>query len=176
MNYLPNRNQIKRKPVVKHLTAILVIQSFFLCSCVKELPYSEDVLSTLDMARANKKELISVLEHYSQNEKDSLKFKAACYLIANMKNHYSENKIKVVPAIVKSAFNYLDSLTKATYYSDKCLTSFEFVDTLHKVLYSLEYIPSHEFIDSIIDVGRAKVCGSVVVDYDRTSNFEKQIS
>jgi hypothetical protein len=62
----------------------------FLCSCSN--------LSTLEhafeLAGENRSELGKVLTRYSQNPADSLKYKAACFLIENMIYYYSyEGKI-----------------------------------------------------------------------------------
>lgn len=43
----------------------------------------------LVFANDNRSELEKVLEYYSQNQEDSLKYKAACFLIRNMPNYYS---------------------------------------------------------------------------------------
>src|SRR5690554_708660 len=45
--------------------------------------------TALEMAGDNRIELEKVLEHYSQDPTDSLKLKAAQFLIANMPGHYS---------------------------------------------------------------------------------------
>lgn len=63
---------------------------FSLLSCDK-LPselrnkVSEEVQEALDEAGTNRQELERVLLHYNKNPQDSLKFKAACFLIQNMK-------------------------------------------------------------------------------------------
>lgn len=43
----------------------------------------------LNLAGDNRGELEKVLLHYHQQEKDSLKYRAACFLIENMPSHYS---------------------------------------------------------------------------------------
>jgi hypothetical protein len=43
----------------------------------------------LKLAGVNRSELEKVLAHYSQNPADSLKYKAACFLIENMIYYYS---------------------------------------------------------------------------------------
>ena len=55
-------------------------------SCRKENDYLENVLR---LAGNNRSELETVLNHYSQNPADSLKYRAACFLIENMPEHYS---------------------------------------------------------------------------------------
>lgn len=44
---------------------------------------------SLVLAKDNKNELEKILKHYSINPKDSLKYRAACFLIENMPGHYS---------------------------------------------------------------------------------------
>jgi hypothetical protein len=51
--------------------------------------YSDDVNSTISIAGENKSELKKVLDHYKKIPGDSLKYKAACFLIENMKWHFS---------------------------------------------------------------------------------------
>lgn len=59
----------------------------FICfSCGERLDYLEDALR---FAGANRTEMEKVLAHYRQNPADSLKYRAAVFLIENMKGHYS---------------------------------------------------------------------------------------
>ena len=68
------------------IKCFIFLFSLFLYSCAdKEKNLLEQALS---FAGDNRKELESVLQHYS-NPKDSLKLKAAEFLIANMPGHYS---------------------------------------------------------------------------------------
>ncbi|GHT13938.1 hypothetical protein FACS189426_19560 [Bacteroidia bacterium] len=66
----------------------IFISILFVCfSCKKE---NQNFLeSSLKFAGENRAELEKVLEHYSQKTEDSLKYKAACFLIENMPNYYS---------------------------------------------------------------------------------------
>lgn len=65
----------------------LIILVFQLTSCGNyEIP--ENVQFVIDKAGDNGKELEKVLRKYSKKTGDSLKFKAACYLISNMPGHY----------------------------------------------------------------------------------------
>ncbi len=68
----------------------LILQVFFLViftnSCKKNaLP--ENVKQAIKFAGENKSELLKVIEFYSKNPEDSLKLKAAFYLIGNMPYH-----------------------------------------------------------------------------------------
>ena len=48
----------------------------------------EDVIYVLDKAGHNRKELEKVINHYNRKEADSLKLKAAFFLIKNLKDSY----------------------------------------------------------------------------------------
>jgi hypothetical protein len=75
----------KSKTDMRH--SILVMFFFMVCSCKQD--FSPDVRRTLRLAGENRQELEKVLEHYSQNKVDSLKLRAAHFLIRNMPGHYS---------------------------------------------------------------------------------------
>lgn len=62
---------------------IIIIYLVSCCGANKKLN------TALEYAGANRAELENVLAHYSANESDSLKLKAAVFLIANMPGHYS---------------------------------------------------------------------------------------
>jgi hypothetical protein len=53
-------------------------------------PYSPEINAVLFMAGDNRTELEKVLKHYSRNPSDSLKLRAAEFLIVNMPGKYSE--------------------------------------------------------------------------------------
>ncbi len=55
---------------------------FLICSCGPNIP--REVRNALDTAKNNRPELEKVLAHYSTNPADSLKYRAACFLIENM--------------------------------------------------------------------------------------------
>jgi len=75
--------------------SILFIIFLFILSACNNLPselknkVSKEVQEALDEAGTNRQELEKVLIHYSKNPQDSLKFRAACFLIQNMKGYYS---------------------------------------------------------------------------------------
>ena len=66
---------------------VLLVSSFFLVSCNHPV-IPENVKNVLALAGKNRDNLEAVLKHYSK-KKDSLKFRAACYLIENMSGHYA---------------------------------------------------------------------------------------
>jgi hypothetical protein len=59
----------------------------FLSAC-NYSPYSKELKQTLRLAGSNRAELEKVLEYYQQHPEDSLKYKAAVFLIENMTHHY----------------------------------------------------------------------------------------
>ncbi|MFR0677008.1 hypothetical protein [Dysgonomonas mossii] len=66
---------------------LAIIISIYLClSCAK---HSSNLTNSLELAIDNRVELEKVLSHYSKDEKDSLKYKAAVFLIENMSYNYS---------------------------------------------------------------------------------------
>ncbi len=64
---------------------MLITISFVVFLCRHNTDYPDDVKISLRLAGNNATELEKVLAHYRD---DSLKFRAACFLIANMPNHY----------------------------------------------------------------------------------------
>lgn len=70
---------------MKHL--IYYASLFFLITIVSCSNIPDEVELALTASGENKKELLKVINHYNSNSKDSLKLKAAYYLIANMPYH-----------------------------------------------------------------------------------------
>jgi len=58
-----------------------------LISCTGKSPYPASVQAALYKSGTNKKDLLKVIRHYSQSPEDSLKLRAAYFLIANMPGH-----------------------------------------------------------------------------------------
>ena len=87
---------------MKNLITLYII-SFVLFSCSK---YPKEVELTLEQAGDNRKELEKVLDIYKTNTKDSLKYKAAIFLIKNMKNHQSFKQIKEFENVFDSIEKY----------------------------------------------------------------------
>lgn len=65
---------------------IVTLLLMMLCGCSS---YNGDVQRALRLAEDNRGELKAVLRHYGKEKQDSLKFRAACFLIANMPHHLS---------------------------------------------------------------------------------------
>ena len=70
---------------MKSILYITLLYTFAI-ACTR---YPTGVEETLSLAGSNRSELEKVLRHYQTNPADSLKYKAACFLIDNMKWHLS---------------------------------------------------------------------------------------
>lgn len=96
-------------------------------SCKKQYP--SDIQESLELAGDNKNELEKVISHYEENKNDSLKLKAALFLIKNMKFHTSEDKFTYADEIfnkiknIKTAGNNLFEDRKRKSYIEKQLDS-----------------------------------------------------
>lgn len=77
------------------------------CSCMS-LP--EGVKESLELAGENRGELKKVLRHYSWHAGDSLKFRAACFLIDHMRWHYSSGRVSYIDPQFGVFCHQLDSL------------------------------------------------------------------
>lgn len=71
---------------MRHLSLTILISLLLFCSCNQFPP---EVQNALHKANDNRRELESVLGHYSEAPSDSLKLRAACFLISNMPHHRS---------------------------------------------------------------------------------------
>jgi hypothetical protein len=69
---------------------ITIFGLWALFACVSRDHYSPEVEEALALSGDNRKELVKVLKHYAQSPADSLKFRAAEFLIANMPGKYSK--------------------------------------------------------------------------------------
>ena len=74
----------------KYQSSILLTGLLFLLVSCKSNNYSHEVENVLTLAGNNRQELEKVLNHYSQIPDDSLKLRAAEFLIINMPGKYSE--------------------------------------------------------------------------------------
>lgn len=73
------------KPALKVYIVSFAFLSIFLLSCGKK----EKLALALEQAGPNRYELLKVIDHYKRYNADSLKLKAAYFLIENMPYHYS---------------------------------------------------------------------------------------
>jgi hypothetical protein len=158
------------------LLVLIITAFFFLKNGRTESYYEKEELETsLVMAGENREELEKVIAYYSRNPSDIQKLEAAKYLISNMQGHFSTEEHKEVPDLIKLSFQYLNSLTQSTYYRNPQAPSFEFVDTLHKILYTDFYTPEPEFIDTAIWLKNNRE-QYPFVESGKTELFEKEVS
>jgi hypothetical protein len=73
---------------IKPFISILFLLITILYSCKNGYDYPEKVEQALQKAKGNRATLEKLIEHYRANAADSLKLKAAYFLIANMEGHY----------------------------------------------------------------------------------------
>jgi hypothetical protein len=71
---------------------IISISLLTLCACSR---YPAGIEETLRFAGNNREELEKVLEHYNHRGADSLKYLAACFLVENMRYHYTCNNARL---------------------------------------------------------------------------------
>ena len=118
----------------------------FLCSsCGKGQNYLEDALR---LAGDNRPELEKVLAHYRQNPEDSLKYRAAVFLIENMPGHYSVDYPEMDNYFeqVKSIFAY-DNKTKKQ--ADSLISLITVNYQQMKAVYDIQAISASYLIDQI---------------------------
>jgi hypothetical protein len=76
------------KTFIKNIMCIAGGSLLFFTACSR---YPSALEETLRFAGENRRELEKVLEHYNPQGEDSLKYRAACFLIENMQYHYTRN-------------------------------------------------------------------------------------
>ena len=82
---------------------LVVFFATLLLSCQEQI---SNLDKSLELAGNNRPELEKVLVHYSQNAEDSLKYRAACFLIENMPGHYSHEDV----TYINEFYNEVDSV------------------------------------------------------------------
>ena len=136
--------------VIRHIVIFFIlIHGFEACSYKRSYP--ENVLASLNKAEEHSTELKRVLDYYQVNDADSLKFKAACFLISNMQYHSSNYSLGKIPEVIKRSFSFVDSLTKAYFFSINNKGLFEVADYLHFQLDTDEFLPTNDVIDSLLN-------------------------
>ena len=99
------------------IVAILFIGSFFFSACLsKKISGLEQALIE---AGANRQELEKVLKHYKAQPEDSLKYKAAYFLISNMQWHKSRNTFNTNNKAFRQKFHHADSVYYCTHAQHK---------------------------------------------------------
>ncbi|WP_065220147.1 MULTISPECIES: hypothetical protein [Butyricimonas] len=90
--------------MIKILFVLMIV--FLLYNCTS---YPPELSESLMLAGENRKELLHMLEHYKQ-DKDTLKYKAACFLIKNMQWHYAEQTVEKIDPRLDLFWQGCDSL------------------------------------------------------------------
>lgn len=90
----------------------------------REVP--QGVEDALVLSGSNKGELKKVLRHYGWRQRDSLKYRAACFLIGNMKWHFSARKVDGIDPQFERFCEYADSVFYAGWQeTGGCLDSLQ---------------------------------------------------
>lgn len=126
---------------------IAILATFYSCSKSK-------IQTAMEMAGNNKKELLAVLDYYSKNEQDSLKHKAAQYLIENMPYHYYFEQQLMIGGTKKDSLNWADY--KMNDYNGAIASYSAIIDSLNihiiqgeGVKWDIENINSQQLIENI---------------------------
>jgi hypothetical protein len=123
---------------------ILIFAGIVLTAC-KTNKIPANLEESFKVAGKNKSELIKVINHYSRNSKDSLKLKAAFYLIENMYVRYSNNSdfFKVTIKELSNLKTYNEKSTKI-----KSLIKI-YQNDFNKIIYDCQIIKAEYLISNI---------------------------
>lgn len=88
------------------------LYNLFMIGCTSVTPLEE----ALNLSGNNRVHLEQVLDHYSRHPEDSLKYKAACFLIENMPGHgwYEGPELDNYKQWIDSAYSQMDFVFRAT--------------------------------------------------------------
>ncbi len=136
--------------MLKSVITIAIISA--LCSCSKS-----KLQTAIEMAGANKKELLAVLKHYSKNGQDSLKYKAAQFLIENMPFHYYFDQQLIIGKTKINSTNWTGfDLKKIKNHNNEIASYRAIIDSLniriiqgYSVKWDIENISSQQLIENI---------------------------
>lgn len=137
----------KLKTITLLKQKILISVISILSSC--QFSKYQELSDTLELSSTNKTELLKVLDHYEKMD-DSLKYKAAVFLIKHMKHHftYSGEGLETYDLF----FDTIKPLWKIETLSprDKRIQTRKIADSLNvrSVAQTLELIPDPQFIKS----------------------------
>jgi len=109
---------------------------FLVCNCTN---YSPELTEALILSGENRKELLCVLDHY-EHDKDSLKYKAACFLIENMRWHKTYQKVQYVDPKIPKLYEKLD------YLYTKALNGFDKVSALDSNRFLEERLGNYSYV------------------------------
>lgn len=129
---------IRMKNVIYFLLVVL-----FFVSCTENIKIEK----VLEDSGCNRLELLKVLGHYKNNKEDSLKYKAALFLIENMNGHYSKTN-KALEYMTRK-FNQADTIITNYRQIRKWWIPFKRKKCIDSMLYDLNYLKSDFLIDNI---------------------------
>ena len=129
---------------------LLFIVAFVSFSCNRNIP--KEVKNVLKLAGENKKELLKVIDHY-QSPGDSLKLRAAYFLIGNMedKYFYDDKSLAMFDTVMNFANEIFDPVEDNKYigmFYEKC----DKVKILFDSIYNHVYLPEKSHVKIIRDI------------------------
>lgn len=98
---------------------LLFFVSLLPLNSLAQIKTTNDLEKALDYAKENRGELVLVLNHYKKTPKDSLKYKAACFLIENMQYHYTYSSEKLT-----TYYNAIDSINIKNGNVKQCIQAY----------------------------------------------------
>ncbi|NDV65498.1 hypothetical protein [Bacteroides sp. 224] len=122
------------KFIIGIISQIIIVSS---CNLQKN-----ELEKTLTLAGENRTELESVLSYYNQQPEDSLKYKAACFLIENISGHYSYKDT----SRINKYYRELDSIATAYKGKSNHLKDSLFRSIINKYSENQELIPDIQII------------------------------
>ena len=130
---------------MKSILYLLLFVCFCSCSNGKQLEQA------LKLAGTNRAELENVLQHYSHNKEDSLKYQAAVFLIENMPGKYSEDD-RPFEAFEAMFDEWLDINAERNYITSEVFDSLVLSNNLtykKQQLFDIERIQASYLINNI---------------------------
>jgi hypothetical protein len=153
----------------KKILTLLLSTLFVFGYSQDQLP--DNVLKVIDLTEKNKNELLTVLKHYQNKKEDSMKYKAACFLISNMDIHYSADYYWV------DSFGTRINFQELSYNSfNKSILAFDSLKKthgkLHPVVFKYKDIDTIKASFLIDNIDRAfKIWNSPICDSITFTNF-----
>lgn len=132
------------------------INNYFFAFCTLLIiscsQYPPEIEKALEFAGENKQDLVQVLEHYNKNPKDSLKYRAALFLIKNSPYHSFQESVK--------EFNFAFDKIETHQESNNTLRNKFFLKILDSIssnnkgiiknrIYDVQYIKADFLIENI---------------------------
>lgn len=134
---------------------LLIISILFFVNC-SEGPYPKGVEESISKSGFNASELRKVLNYYKQDNADSLKYQAACFLIDNMKWHKSNMKVVNLDEKLDTFWRNCDVVYSKliTYQRDKDLVSDRLQNTFWDATKVINTLVSLTIFDTLPEIER----------------------